>query len=142
MDRSNLFKQMIQFINAVHEMTYEFSRHVKHDSTTDLQYKILEYVYLNQPITPSEISNCLYISLPNTSRELKKLQQLQLIQKEADIEDRRKLYITLSEQGQAAMNASFAAIEQQFQAKLEHVSDKELDDIQKAVQLLQNKVFQ
>lgn len=142
MNRSHLFKQMIHFIGAVHEMTYEFTRHVKHDSITDLQYKILEYVYLNQPITPSEISNCLYISLPNTSRELKKLQELELIQKEIDPLDRRKLYISLSGQGQAAMDTSFAAIEEHFLAKLEHVSDAELDDISKAIQLLQSKVFQ
>lgn len=117
------------------------AKSIKVDQITAMQYKILEYLYVSQPVTPSNISECLHISMPNTSRELKKLQEGKLIERVADIEDRRKQYIRLSDNGQLLMNTSFSAIEQQFLERIEHISSADLEEVQRALMLLQTKVF-
>ncbi len=72
MDKSALFNQFVTFTTAVHEVTHDLTQNVNIDTVTPVQYKILEYIKVSQPVTPTEISDCQHMSLPNTSRELKK----------------------------------------------------------------------
>lgn len=99
MDKSSLFHQFVTFTANVHQVTHELTQNVTVANITPLQYKILEYIKVSQPVTPTEISECQHMSLPNTSRELRKLQDQNLIEKWNDTEDRRKQYIRLSIEG-------------------------------------------
>lgn len=73
MDNNHLFQKFIAFTTAVHQITNDISKDVNSDGLTPLQYKIVEYIAVSQPVTLSEISDCMNMSMPNTSRELKKL---------------------------------------------------------------------
>ncbi|KAB0441431.1 MarR family winged helix-turn-helix transcriptional regulator [Lysinibacillus fusiformis] len=142
MDKSSLFHQFVTFTANVHQVTHELTQNVTVANITPLQYKILEYIKVSQPVTPTEISECQNMSLPNTSRELRKLQDQNLIEKWNDTEDRRKQYIRLSIEGEKMMEAAFACIEERFLQLIQHATQEDIKDIQHALSILEQKVFQ
>lgn len=141
MDKKALFYKCVSFTTSVHRVTHELTKNTKSDSVTPVQYNILEYIAVSQPVTPSEISDCQHISMPNTSRELKKLSEKNLIEKSSDTEDRRKQYIRLSEDGETMMNESFAWVEFRFLDRIQNASNEDLDAINQALDILQKKLF-
>lgn len=141
MDKKALFYKCVSFTTSVHRVTHELTKDTKSDSVTPVQYNILEYIAVSQPVTPSEISDCQHISMPNTSRELKKLSGKNLIEKSSDTEDRRKQYIRLSEDGETMMNESFACVEFRFLDRIQNASNEDLDAINQALDILQKKLF-
>ena len=139
--KSTLFKRFITFTASVHEVTHELTKDVRNRSLTPVQYGIMEYVFVSQPVNPSEISDCQHISLPNTSRELKKLHDMKLIKKVMDNQDGRKHTIILSEEGDRLMSGIFAEVELLFNKRMEQASTEDLEDIEKALNVLEKKVF-
>ncbi|MCD1258019.1 MarR family transcriptional regulator [Paenibacillus athensensis] len=140
MEQSALFQQIVGLIAAIHRGTHEMTSTVKPDDVTPLQYQMLEYIWLHPLVTLSEISDCLHISMPNTSRELKKLTEKQLCEKIADNDDRRKSYIQLSPKGAALMGQAFRELEAQFARQWAGASPDELREIGQAVDVLR-KIF-
>ncbi|TDK62085.1 MarR family transcriptional regulator [Bacillus salipaludis] len=141
MDKKALFLKCVAFTTAVHRATHELTKNAKSDSITPVQYSILEYITVNQPVSPSEISDCQHMSLPNTSRELKKLTEKNLIKKFSSPEDRRKQYICLSKEGEKIMDKTFASIETRFLHRIQNTSEKDLEDINRALDILKEKLF-
>lgn len=141
MDKKDLFHKFVTFTASVHRVTHEISKNTKSDTITPVQYGILEYLYISQPVTPSEISDCQYLSMPNTSRELKKLSEKKLIEKFGDGEDRRKQYIRLSRDGEILMKSAFNFIENHFLNRIKDASKEDLEDIAHALDILHKKVF-
>lgn len=141
MNKQTLFNNLVSFINSVHNVTHELTKDAKSESISQVQYKILEYIAFNEPVTPSDINDCLNMALPNTSRELRKLSEKQLIEKVSHPQDRRKQTICLSKHGQALMNDALSTIESRFLKRIEHATEKELNDINQALAILQNKLF-
>ncbi|MBP1989872.1 MarR family winged helix-turn-helix transcriptional regulator [Paenibacillus eucommiae] len=141
MNKSDFFHKIVAFTNSVHQVTHEFAKNVKSDAITPVQYSILEYLAVSQPVTLSQISDCQHMSMPNTSRELKKLSEKHLCEKFEVAEDRRKQYIRLSKAGETMMNEAFKSIEGRFLQRLEGVSEKELEEIEHALDILHSKLF-
>ncbi|MDR4949722.1 MarR family winged helix-turn-helix transcriptional regulator [Neobacillus cucumis] len=141
MDKSTLFYKLVSFTSSVHRVTTELTKDVRSDYLTQVQYKILEYIAVSQPVTPSDVSECQNISMPNTSRELRKLMEKGLIEKITDTDDRRKQFICLSENGKTMMNEAFAFIESRFLHRMQNASEEDLAEIEHALEILQSKVF-
>ncbi|MEX3622362.1 MarR family winged helix-turn-helix transcriptional regulator [Viridibacillus arvi] len=142
MDKNALFNKWVSFTASVHSVTHELTKDAKSDSITPVQYNILESITVStEPVTPSEISDCLHLSMPNTSRELKKLIEKNLIEKVSDTKDRRKQYILLSKEGEAMMNETFKLVESRFLNRIKHASEEDLEDINRALDVLQSKLF-
>ncbi|MFE6168654.1 MarR family winged helix-turn-helix transcriptional regulator [Viridibacillus arvi] len=142
MDKYALFNKWVSFTASVHSVTHELTKEAKSDSITPVQYNILESITVSQkPITPSEISDCQHLSMPNTSRELKKLSEKNLIEKLSDTKDRRKQYIRLSKEGEAMMNETFKLVESRFLNRIQNASEEDLEDIDRALDVLQSKLF-
>ena len=141
MDKNALFYKLVSFTSSVHQVTHELTKNAKSDSISQVQYNILEYISVSQPVTPSEINDCQNMSMPNTSRELSKLSRKKLIEKINDTEDRRKQYIRLSDDGEAMMNEAFATIESRFLNRIENASQEDLEDMERAIDILQTKLF-
>ncbi|NRG33293.1 MarR family winged helix-turn-helix transcriptional regulator [Niallia circulans] len=99
MNEEPFFQQFITFTASVYQLKHALTNDLRPNDLTPIQYSILEYVSINQPVILSEISDCLQISLPNTSRELKKLTKKNLIMKFTDEKNRRKQFISLSDEG-------------------------------------------
>lgn len=141
MDKEAFFHKFVTFTTAVHEVTYELTKDIRAEGITPVQYGILEYIAVSQPVTLSQISECKNISMPNTSRELKKLMERNLCSKLDVVEDRRKHLIRLSDTGQAMMNEAFARIGERFWDRIKDTSEEELEEINRALDVLQAKVF-
>ena len=141
MDNSSLFQKFVAFTTAVHQITNEITKDVKSEALTPVQYKIMEYIAVSQPVTLSEISDCMHMSMPNTSREMRKLSEKGLCDKVTDPMDRRKQGITLSPSGQAMMNEAFGTVAARFEERISQVSEAQRKEIGQALDLLQSKVF-
>ncbi|GAV15588.1 MULTISPECIES: MarR family winged helix-turn-helix transcriptional regulator [Paenibacillus] len=141
MDKKALFHQFVSFTTSVHEVTHELTRDIKPEDITPVQYRILEYIAVSQPVTLSQISDCMHMSMPNTSRELKKLTEKHLCEKLESTDDRRKQLIQLSEAGQAMMDEAFGRISERFFERIKNSSEEDLKDIQRALEILQSHVF-
>lgn len=141
MNDKALFDQFVAFTTAVHQVTYDLTKDVKADDITPVQYRILEYITVSQPVTLSQISECQHLSMPNASRELRKLTEKDLCEKFTADDDRRKQYFRLSERGQARMNEAFQQIESRFQQRIHGLTDTELQSIHTALDILHTKVF-
>ncbi|URN95591.1 MAG: MarR family transcriptional regulator [Candidatus Pristimantibacillus lignocellulolyticus] len=141
MDKYALFQQLIPFISSVHQMSHDMAKDVKSDSITPVQYKIMEYLAVSPPALLSDISDCMKMSMPNTSRELKKLTEQQLVEKIVDDSDRRKYYIHLTQQGTKMMDEAFAQIYLQFSERIADLSEADLIAVEDALHTLQTKVF-
>lgn len=141
MDKQALFYKLVSFTSAVHRVTHELTKDAKSESISQVQYNILEYIAVSQPVTPSDISDCQNMAMPNTSRELRKLSEKHLIEKFNDPEDRRKQTICLSKDGETLMNEAFSTIESRFLERIQHASEADLEEINQAIETLQKKLF-
>jgi DNA-binding MarR family transcriptional regulator len=143
MDKTALFHKVLNLITSMHQVTHELTKEVKSKalSVTPVQYSILEFIAVRQPVTLSEICDCLDLSMPNASRELRKLNEKDLSEKVVAVDDKRKHIIRLSEKGQTMMNAAFQGIEARFLERIQHVSEDDLAQIDFALDVLQSKVF-
>ncbi|KAB8137742.1 MarR family transcriptional regulator [Gracilibacillus oryzae] len=141
MEQRSLFDKFLIFTTSVHSGTHEMTQDCKPDSITPIQYSILEIIAVSDPMTLSEISDCLRISLPNASREVRKLSERNLIVKKDDLHDKRKQYIQLSEDGAKLMKDTFQCIERKFQWRIEDMSQEELEKLEEAMNILQDRVF-
>lgn len=141
MDNKELFYKLVSFTASVHRVTSELTKNAKPNSISQVQYNILEYIAVSQPVTPSEISDCQNMSMSNTSRELSKLSDKNLIEKINDSKDRRKQFINLSEDGKVVMDEAFTIIETQFLNRIQTASKEDLAEIGHAIDTLQKKLF-
>ncbi|MCQ4087923.1 MarR family winged helix-turn-helix transcriptional regulator [Saccharibacillus sp. JS10] len=141
MEHSMLFEKFVAFTASLHEVSHELTRGVKQEDVTPIQYRILEYMMVSQPVTPSEIADCVDLSLPNTSRELRKLMEKNLCEKATDDTDRRRQLFRLSPDGQALMNRVMGQAQQGFQQRIADLTADELQELEQALTLIQRKVL-
>lgn len=135
------FKEFVAFASTFSELKHAMMSKIKPSDLTTLQYLILEQLAVSEPLTPSEIADCQHMSLPNVSRELKKLQEKQFIDRQEDKEDKRKHVIMLSKKGREYMDKAFQQIESMLIDNLSSSDQNQMDDIVQALRLLNQTIF-
>ncbi|KLK98460.1 transcriptional regulator [Bacillus pumilus] len=141
MQHPHFFKEFVAFASTFSELKHNMMSKVKPPELTPLQYLILEQLAVSEPLTPSNIADCQHMSLPNVSRELKKLQEKQFIAREEDRNDKRKHVIILSDKGRACMNEAFQHIERMLIDSLSPSDIEQMDDIVQALRLLNQTIL-
>ncbi|MCK5098849.1 MAG: MarR family transcriptional regulator [Desulfobacteraceae bacterium] len=141
MDKNQFFQNIISFIGNVHASTHSLMKDARSNKITPQQHSILEYIFFNKAVTTSQVADCLNISLPNASRELKKLSRLELTVKETNEKDRRKTTISLSEPGQNLMLRTFERIQNNFWEQAGQLSEDEMRSIMSSMNVLEKMVF-
>lgn len=141
MDKKALFQQLIAFITDVHQMKHEVTKGFSIEDITPAQYGILEFIAVSQPVTVSEISECKDMSMPNTSRELKKLSDKSLCLKYDAEEDKRKQYVRLAPKGEELMGNAFAHMEDWMGERIRGLPSEELEQLSQAMELLRSTIF-
>jgi len=131
----------IILVFGFNKLSYELLEEIKPEGITSVQFKILQYLSDGECITLSRISCCLGMSIPNTSREVKKLFEKTLIQKKPDEHDKRVSFITMSPTGAELMNAAFARLKKNISAKYAHLESGEIDEVIKALALISEKLL-
>ncbi|KDE31695.1 transcriptional regulator [Bacillus altitudinis 41KF2b] len=141
MKNPHFFKEFVTFASTFSELKHALTSKVKPANLTTLQYLILEQLAVSERLTPSEIADCQHMSLPNVSRELKKLHEKQFIDREEDRDDKRKHVIMLSKKGRACMDKAFQQIESMLMDSLSSSDRNQMDDIVQALRLLNQTIF-
>ncbi|MCY7734368.1 MarR family transcriptional regulator [Bacillus safensis] len=141
MQHPHFFKEFVAFASTFSELKHNMMSKVKLPELTPLQYLILEQLAVSEPLTPSDIADCQHMSLPNVSRELKKLHEKQFIDREEDRVDKRKHIIMLSDKGRTCMNEVFQHIERMLIDSLSSSDIEQMDDIVQALRLLNQTIF-
>lgn len=141
MDKNQFFQAVISFIGNMHSSTHFLTKDARSNKITPQQHSILEYIFFSNEVTTSQVADCLNISLPNASRELKKLFKLNLIVKESNVKDRRKTTISLSEPGQNIMLLTFERIQKNFWMQAGELSEDEMKSIISSMDVLEKRVF-
>ncbi|WP_433944191.1 MarR family winged helix-turn-helix transcriptional regulator [Paenibacillus sp. SN-8-1] len=139
--KENLFHQLGTIIASVHQLHYDLTKDMPMDDITPLQYEILEFLSVKQPVTISELSECKGISMPNMSREVRKLRLKGLCEGTEDAEDRRKQYIRLSPLGGERVNAALEHMRKIFMQRIEQMPDTELVKISEAMGVLGSTIL-
>lgn len=138
---NKLFQKFLAFTISVYDATDETRNNIKPDSVTALQYRIMEALYLDGDNNVTKLCACLGISLPNTSREVRKLTQLGYITKTLDPSDGRKYNLNLTQLGMEIMNISFKKIENDFNKKADKLSSKEQEELISYMDIVSKKLF-
>ncbi|MDP5275953.1 MarR family winged helix-turn-helix transcriptional regulator [Chengkuizengella axinellae] len=141
MDNHKLFNKLITFTNAVYRVTEELTKEAKPNVLTQIQFDILDFIARNQPVTLSEICDCTHLSMPNASRELRKLGENDLIEKKSDVDDRRKQYIYMTSSGEKMIEDAYKLIKVNFDNRIKDISKEDLDEINYAIDKLQSKFY-
>ncbi|TBL74534.1 MarR family winged helix-turn-helix transcriptional regulator [Paenibacillus thalictri] len=136
-----VFRQLTAVIASAHQLHYEMLKDVPLDDLTPLQYEIMEFLWVKQPQTLSQISECKGISMPNTSREIKRLSELGFCQKLEDREDRRKQHIHLTELGEKRMSAVFDHMREHFYRRIRGIPEDKLGEVSAAMALLESTIL-
>jgi len=123
------------------KLSYELLEEIKPEGITSVQFKILQYLTDGERITLGHISSCLGMSVPNTSREVKKLFEKHLIQKNPDHRDKRVSFISLSPGGAELMNAAFDILKKNISVRYAQLKPREIDEAIRALALISEKLL-
>jgi len=139
--KETVFQQTVTLITSAHQLHYDMTKNMPIQELTPLQYEILEFLAVEQPLMVSQISECKGISMPNMSREIRKLTEKGLCEKFGDAEDRRKQYVRLTKSGEERMAEAFQHMRNLFNHKLDNIPETELSKIFEAMKLLESTIF-
>lgn len=135
MSQSHLYKKFMQFTVTLSEAMDVLTENLEFDGITRVQFNVLQHVATEQPVTLSQICYCQNMSMPNASREIKKLAERGFLYKDTDEKDRRVNYIRLTETGTKLMNAVSDCMEERF---FNSISNMPQNDILKLKESLDN----
>lgn len=132
---------LLTYFGASQKTLFDLQQGTKPSDVTQIQYNILEYLYFADKSTTSSVAQCLYLSMPNTSREIKKLVDLDYIRREYDQKDKRKHYVLLSDPGKNLMNKAISKTIKKADEKYGTMSIEEQEDLTDMLKIITEKLF-
>lgn len=139
--RKEFIEQLFEYFSASQTTLFDLTKRARTHDLTVIQYNILEYLYFNDGKGISKLADCVYLSLPNASREVRKLNEMSLIKKQQDPKDRRKTYIFLSEEGKLIMDKAFGIMTSHLEDKLKDLSCNEQKQLEENMRNIMCKLF-
>lgn len=133
--------KMIQFFSKTQKTLFDFMNGAIPEDITSIQYNILEYIFFGDQCILSNIAQCLYMSPPNASREVKKLVMKAYIRREDDPLDKRKQYLILTDSGKKLMETSLGVLLSNANEKYKDMSIKEQKETVQLMDQLMAKIF-
>lgn len=141
MTKQQFPRQLVEFAIAFNKMSHQLLTAVRPEGMTALHFELLHFLLTEQAATLTQIAQCVGMSLPNTSREIRKLQEKQLVSKTADKQDKRIQYVSLSPAGLDLMQAVSLKLEQLIEERYEGLSEAETAAVSEAMAVLNGKLL-
>lgn len=110
-------------------------QHVHTDITTD-QFIILQFIYQREKVTATEIAQHFGLAKSAITAYVNRLMQKNLLQRERNEEDRRIIYLSLTEHGTKVVTVTEKEIHQFIEEKLAHFDRKEVEKFLHALERL------
>lgn len=79
-----------------------------------------------KPVCISDIAQHLRVSPPAVSRNIKHLEEKNFVERVTDNDDRRNVYVNLTETGKAAMEGDIQKVSEFVERALSHLSEEEM----------------
>ena len=117
-----------------------FYRELDKSVLTPGQYQVLFLINRGNN-TPSTLAACIKVSVPTISRQVDFLESRGLITRKRDIEDRRVVYLEMTEAGSKLLGEMALEMERWMSEKLKNLDDQELMKITEALNTLRT-IFQ
>ena len=117
------------FKNALAGFSRDVTRH---------HLEILKVLRNEGTLHIAEIADLLLISKPQMTRLLDELIELQLVERQPDTEDRRKINITLTDKGQRVSEEFRLNIEESIRTWLSALNDDELRELSNSLKTIGN----
>lgn len=139
--REEFIKTLFEFFAASQKTLFEMTKLTKPETLTQIHYNILEYLYFNDGKSLSDLADCMYLSMPNASREVKKLKEKNMVKKVDDITDKRKHYIFLSDEGRTLMKETFDSMIIHLESKFISLDKNDQVELEGYMQKIIKKLF-
>ncbi|MHC1681501.1 MAG: MarR family winged helix-turn-helix transcriptional regulator [Clostridiaceae bacterium] len=127
-----LLLDMIKFNSVFKKELIDFIPETNNSELSPLLFRILNEIHNEGTITSSMLSKQLSISIPNTSRSINRLHEFGYINKKQDSNDKRIIYLTLSQKGFDLISKSLATSEEQFFSKLSILPSEDIEELSEA----------
>ena len=103
---------------------------------SNAQFRILMFIQRHPGAALQEVARHLGLTSPTTSTTVDELVKTQLVLREPSTEDRRKITLTLTDQGQKVLDEVYEHSRQHLAGYLAPLSPEEAETVYKALQLL------
>lgn len=130
------------------ELIFEFSRYLKGSMSVKsqfadlsmLQMQALIFIAGNPDSTMSEIAKHFAIELPSATSLINKLYKTGLVERKQDKEDRRKIYVVLTEKGVQLFKEGKKVRKQQIEKVLAYLTEAEKEKMQEILEKICNSL--
>ncbi|WP_234121882.1 MarR family winged helix-turn-helix transcriptional regulator [Clostridium hydrogenum] len=134
----NLILKMVNFHTLFESQFLDLMPNLNNSEVTPLLSRMLNEIHNTGSTTSSSLSKKLNLSVPNTSRSVNALYKLGYINKKQDLNDKRIVYLTLSEKGLALIVKSIYSSQEKFLKKFAVLSEEEIEQLTLAFSNLTN----
>ncbi|MBI9101109.1 MAG: MarR family transcriptional regulator [Spirochaetales bacterium] len=141
MDKDQIFYATAAFISDIHNLEQSLSTLVERDELTPLQHNLMRILYFSTPKTLSSLSECMNMNMPNTSREVKKLTQINLVHKSQGADDRRIVELSLTEEGKSKVEKSLEQMKNAFFKRKKEWSDEDQRKFLDSLTIVSEELF-
>lgn len=141
MDKDIIFKRTAAFISNLHDLESSLSTGADKGNLTPLQHSILQILYFTNPKTLSALSECMNMNMPNTSREVKKLTELNLISKSQSENDKRITNLSLTAEGSAIIETGLNHMRDEFFRNTGSWSERRIKRFLESLDVLEQDLF-
>jgi DNA-binding MarR family transcriptional regulator len=138
---TQLSQQLIHFGSQFDMLSHSLFKVIQPNDLTPVQFEMLKYFAYNTDVTLSKLADCLDMNIPNTSREVKKLVEKNLLKKRVSDTDKRVVYVEISETGQALMYKLIGELDALICERYAHLNEADLKKMEKALEILNGLLF-
>lgn len=145
MDNKMLKKLLVEIpVKLCRSMNNEFIKSILKDLKIDLSpqhYMILKLLEENKQLYVTEFVDKLSITKPQMTSLMDKLSEMGYVNRTNDIDDRRKIYISVTKEGERITSKINFTIDSQIDDRLVKLTEKEIDTLKNGLLMLQKFCF-
>lgn len=101
-------------------------KHVYTDITTD-QFTVLQYISRKEKVTSSQIAEAMGVGRSSITALVNRLVEREMVKRERNKQDRRIVYLKLTDEGEYAVKETEAAIHRYLKKKLAHFPMEDIE---------------
>lgn len=96
----NALNTYVKLMRATNRLTGDIHRHLQMDNLTHSQFAVLEALYHAGPLSQGELGQKILKSNANLTTVVDSLEKKQLVERERNEEDRRRVVVVLTDSGE------------------------------------------
>ena len=140
-----MIESMFEMINIFGKVLFNKNELSNRINLTPTQFEIIFLLHKSGTITSSEISKVLRINKSNLSSQIDSLFEQKLLKRENDPSDRRKIYLSLTNEGWNIIKGLFTVSSEIALEKMPDIDNKEIkkitDNAKEISEIFKNRII-